>query len=69
MDMPLDEKVRVTLLMPKSVDREIEIFAAETGQPKNVVVTAAISAGLELQRQAFSRPQARPNQTRRRAAA
>jgi hypothetical protein len=41
-----DEKVRVTLVVPRWLDREIEIVAAETGQPKNVVVTSALSASL-----------------------
>ena len=44
--METEEKVRVTLVMPKSTDRKIEVYAAFTGQAKNVVVTTALDAFL-----------------------
>ena len=45
--METDGKVRVTLLMPKSTDRRIEVYAALTGQAKNIVVTTALDAFLD----------------------
>lgn len=40
--METEERVRVTLLVPKSLDRKLEIYAAIHDQRKNVVVTEAL---------------------------
>jgi hypothetical protein len=53
-DSPSEEKVRVTLIMPKWLDREIEIVAAETGQPKNKIVTSALTESLPTVRKRSS---------------
>ena len=62
--MELEDKVRVTLVVPRWLDREIEIVAAETGQPKNVVVTTALTASLPDARR---RPSRDPGSTPRRS--
>jgi hypothetical protein len=66
-----EDKVRVTLVMPRWLDREIEIMAAETGQPKNVVVTSALTASLppERKRTSHDSPSVPRRHQRARAAA
>jgi hypothetical protein len=63
-----EDKVRVTLVMPRWLDREIEIMAAETGQPKNVVVTSALTASLPPERKRTSHDSPRKHQRARSAA-
>jgi hypothetical protein len=60
-----EDKVRVTLVMPRWLDREIEIMAAETGQPKNVVVTSALTASLPAGRKPNSHNSPRKHQRTR----
>ena len=64
-----EDKVRVTLVMPRWLDREIEIMAAETGQPKNVVVTSALTASLPPERKRTSHDSPRRHQRTARSTA
>jgi hypothetical protein len=45
----MDRKVRVTLVVSETLDKDIEVFSAITGRKKTEIVTAALSNYLSEQ--------------------